>query len=113
MTPIQRSLQRAVEIARTLQGEGELTVVLVSDGKETCDPDPCGTVRQLKTSGAKFVAHVIGFDVGADEREQLACIAEAAGGKYYSAANAADLMFATQAATSTLVEAPASGEGRV
>lgn len=113
MTPIERSLRRALDSAPAGGDQGELTIVLVSDGKETCDPDPCAAVAELKRSGVKFVAHVIGFDVGADERRQLACIAEAAGGKYYAAANAAELRFATRVATGTMDEAPASGDGRV
>jgi Ca-activated chloride channel family protein len=60
-TPITRSLRAAVDILRT--EEGTSTVVLVSDGEETCDPDPCAATRELMGTGVDFVVHVIGLDV--------------------------------------------------
>ncbi|MCP4897081.1 MAG: VWA domain-containing protein, partial [bacterium] len=44
-TPITRSIQEAGEALRTI--EGAATVVLVSDGEETCDADPCVATRLL------------------------------------------------------------------
>ncbi len=82
--------------------EDETTIILVSDGKETCDPDPCGLVKELKASGVKFVMHVIGFDVTEEERNQLECMATAGGGQYYTAGNAGEFM----AAAREVVEAP-------
>ena len=110
-TPITRSLRAAVDILRT--EEGTSTVVLVSDGEETCDPDPCAATRELKETGVDFVVHVIGFDVNDEQRAQLECIADAGGGRYFTAANAEDLEFAARTATMVSVEEPASGEGRV
>lgn len=110
-TPITRSLRAAVDILRT--EEGTATVVLVSDGEETCDPDPCAATRELKRSGVDFVAHVIGFDVNEEQKAQLECIADAGGGRYFTAANAEDLEFAARTATMVSVEEPASGDGRV
>ena len=43
---------------------GEAAIVLISDGKETCEADPCQLVAMLKKAGIKFTLHVIGFDVG-------------------------------------------------
>jgi hypothetical protein len=110
-TPITRSLRAAVDILRT--EEGTSTVVLVSDGEETCDPDPCAAPRELMGTGVDFVVHVIGFDVNDEQRAQLECIADAGGGRYFTAANAEDLEFAARTATMVSVEEPASGEGRV
>lgn len=45
----------------------------------------------------KFVMHVVGFDVTDEDQTQLACIAEAGGGKYFGAADAARLLAALQA----------------
>ncbi len=92
MTPIARSI---TAVADTLKGnEAETTIILVSDGKETCSPDPCGVVRSLKASGIKFVLDVIGFDVSSEEKEQLMCMANAGGGKYYGADDASSLLAA-------------------
>jgi Ca-activated chloride channel family protein len=88
-TPISRSLELAASQLREF--EEETTVVLVSDGEETCNADPCALVRELRTSGVQVRVHVVGFDVNVDEREQLLCIAEAGGGRYFSAANAEQL----------------------
>ena len=110
-TPITRSLRAAAEVVRT--EEGTATVVLVSDGEETCDPDPCAAARELKEAGVPFVIHVIGFDVNDEQRAELECIADAGGGRYFTAASAEDLEFAARTATMATVEEPASGEGRV
>ncbi len=110
-TPITRSLRAAAEVVRS--EEGAATVVLVSDGEETCDPDPCAAVRELEAAGVPFVVHVIGFDVNDEQRAELECIADAGGGRYFTAASAEDLEFAARTATMASVEEPASGEGRV
>ncbi|WP_319406575.1 VWA domain-containing protein [uncultured Desulfosarcina sp.] len=99
-TPISRSVRLTAKRIKHL--EDETTIILVSDGKETCDPDPCGLVKELKAAGIKFVMHVIGFDVTEEEREQLECMAEAGGGKYYTAGNAGEFL----AAAREVVETP-------
>ena len=88
-TPITQAFRQAAEQLRAL--EDETTIVLVSDGKETCEGDPCTLVRELREQGIKIKVHVVGFDVTHDESEQLVCIAEAGGGKYFSADNADQL----------------------
>ena len=71
--------------------EEHTTVVLISDGKETCNADPCAVVGQLRDQGIDIRVHVVGFDVDRAEREQLMCIAEAGGGEYFSADSTAEL----------------------
>ena len=93
-TPITRSVQKVAEGLKTL--EDETTIVLISDGEETCDGDPCAMVKALKTSGIKFVMHVIGFDVTDKEKAQLSCLAEAGGGSYFTAKNAGELTAAAR-----------------
>ncbi len=88
-TPISRSLRKvADEIKYT---EEKATIILISDGKETCDPDPCATAKELEKEGIDFVTHVIGFNVDKKTDKQLECIAHATGGEYFSAKNAAAL----------------------
>jgi hypothetical protein len=94
-TPIADSIKQTAEM---LKGkENETTIVLVSDGIETCNADPCGVVKALKASGIKFVLHVVGFDVNAAGKAQLECLASAGGGKYFSAGDAAGLLAALDA----------------
>ncbi len=91
-TPISYSVELTAEKLQNL--EEKTTIVLVSDGKETCGGDPCQLVRKLKESGIKFIIHVIGFDVTAEEKKQLECIAKAGGGTYYTARNANQFLHA-------------------
>jgi len=85
-TPIARSLRIVADQLR--KSEEQATIILISDGKESCNADPCATARQLKAEGINFVAHVVGFNVDASTDRQLACIAHATGGEYFSAKNA-------------------------
>lgn len=93
-TPITLSVQRTAEKLKNV--DGETSIILVSDGKETCAGDPCELVRQLKASGAKFTMYVIGFDVTAEEKVQLECMAAAGGGTYHEAKNAGELSAAAK-----------------
>ncbi|MHC1725582.1 MAG: VWA domain-containing protein [Syntrophobacteraceae bacterium] len=102
-TPITFSVRQVAESLKTL--EEETTIVLVSDGEETCEGDPCALTRELKQSGIKFVMHVIGFDVSEKEKKQLACIAEAGGGSYFSAGNASELGLAARKAVEKIEQA--------
>ena len=88
-TPISRSLRKVAEEIKYT--EEKATIILISDGKETCDPDPCGTAKELEKQGIDFVTHVIGFNVDKKTSQQLECIANATGGEYFSAKNAAAL----------------------
>ncbi|HST67836.1 MAG TPA: VWA domain-containing protein [Mycobacteriales bacterium] len=88
-TPIGRSLQEA---AKALPTEGPRSVVLVSDGEDTCAPPaPCDVAKQLKAAGTDLVVHTIGFKVGAAARAQLSCIAAATGGTFREASSGAAL----------------------
>ncbi len=89
MTPMLYAVSRTME---GLQSEtGDTTVLLVSDGKETCADDPCSGVARLKKGKVKFVLHIIGFNVTPEEKEQLTCMAEAGGGAFFSADDTAGL----------------------
>lgn len=87
-TPIARSLDKAEQILKTRPVNGKNFILLVSDGKETCDGDPIATVKRLNDSGLKITANVIGFDVGGEDEKQLKNIAEAGDGDYFSVKNA-------------------------
>jgi Ca-activated chloride channel homolog len=85
-TPIGRALQVAAE---QLPQEGPRSIVLVSDGVDTCSPpQPCDVVRTLAGQGVDLVVHAVGFGVDAEARAQLSCIAQATGGTYTDAPDA-------------------------
>ena len=88
-TPITYVLQlAAADIAKE---PGSRTIVLVSDGKETCAGDPCAAARALAVADARLVIHTIGFNVDAAARFELQCIARVARGTYSDATGAGDL----------------------
>ncbi len=82
-TPLAASLIQVGDYVK--DHENETTVVLVSDGLETCGGDPCSVAKKLHQQGIKVVIHVVGFDVSGAAAEQLRCIAEAGGGQYFQA----------------------------
>ncbi len=87
-TPIAYALQQG---ANDLGTDGKRRIILVSDGEETCDPDPCATVKNLVNSGIDVQIDTVGFAVEETARKQLSCIAEAGGGTYYEAKDGAAL----------------------
>jgi len=68
--------------AEELSAEETLShvVVLVSDGEETCEADPCAAAKALAKADAKLVVHTIGAGVDETTRKQLRCIADSARG---------------------------------
>lgn len=84
-TPIADSLQKAEKEVFTQKEKDNNSIVLVSDGIETCDGDPCGEARRLRSLGISPIIDVIGFDVDEEARTQLQCIARVTNGKYYDA----------------------------
>ena len=93
-TPISTSLQQAAETLRYT--EDPATVILISDGEESCEADPCAVAKELESKGINFTAHVIGFDIGSnpEAQTQLKCVAESTGGKFFEARNAEALKVA-------------------
>ncbi len=88
-TPLSAAVQQAAE--RLKYTEEAATVILVTDGLETCNADPCAVASILEQSGVDFTAHVVGFDLSEEESKQVQCVAENTGGQYFSAGNASEL----------------------
>lgn len=89
MTPLSAAVRQAAQTMR--HTERAATVVLVTDGIETCDADPCALGRELEAAGIDFTAHVVGFGLSGDEGRQVACLAENTGGLYLAADDAEGL----------------------
>lgn len=85
-TPLSAAVKRAAEELRYT--EDTATVVLITDGLETCSANVCELGQQLEAQGANFTAHVVGFGLSKEEGAQVACLAENTGGQYFSADNA-------------------------
>ena|GEM_PF-2212732 len=89
-TPIGASVRAAAEAI----GQNG-SVVVVTDGLENCGADLCALGEELAASKSGFTVHLIGFDVE-DAEGQLACLADATGGRYIQASDAASLTGALQ-----------------
>ena len=103
-TPITRSLTLAAE-SISKEESAERAIVLVSDGQETCEGDPCVAARTIAAADAKLVIHTIGFGVGAASRMQLQCIASVARGRYFDAQDSHGLTTVLGQATVTKMAA--------
>lgn len=117
--PIPNAAQRVIDAVDALQPSGSTplteavklaaetlayrtnpaTIVLVTDGKETCDGQPCALATELAGEGADTTVHVIGFKVRGsffswdrqnendyNQAETVArCLSDQTGGTYSSA----------------------------
>ncbi|TGT87595.1 MULTISPECIES: VWA domain-containing protein [unclassified Mesorhizobium] len=84
-TPLTAAVKQAAEALKYT--EDKATVVLITDGLETCGGDPCALGKELEASGVDFTADVVGFGLTADEGKQIACLADNTGGKYIQASD--------------------------
>ena len=92
-TPMTDAVVVAAEALRYT--EEKATVILISDGIETCNPDPCAAAQALESAGIDFTVHVIGFDItDAEAMRQMQCIADETGGLLRSASNADEFLAA-------------------
>ncbi len=87
-TPIGLSLQEA---AADLPATGPRSIVLISDGEDTCaPPDPCQIAEELFGDLLDVRIESVGFliDTGSAAEQQLRCIAESTGGSYTTVGSA-------------------------
>lgn len=80
-TPITYSLQEGLKDFNGATGD----ILLISDGIETCDADPCDLMREWTASNVSIRVHVVGVGLNDLERTAMACIAEESGGTYLDA----------------------------
>ena len=105
-TPITRSLRAARDDFAARSGD----ILLISDGIETCDTDPCALMQEWREAGVSLRVHVVGFGLRDEERYALACVAETSGGQYFDAQNAEGLAEAlSEAREAVLSEPPQDG----
>ncbi len=92
MTPMTAAVEHAADELKFT--EKKATVILVSDGKETCKADPCAVAAKLEKLGIGLTVHTIGFGLGdkqAGAKDQLRCMAQATGGRFLQADDATEL----------------------
>ena len=88
-TPIGNALRKAAE---ELGPDGERSIILVSDGIDTCAPPPvCEVAKELAGQGVGLTIHTVGFKVDEEARAELECVAQATGGQSMTADDATQL----------------------
>lgn len=93
-TPITYSLRESLKDFGDRKGD----ILLISDGIETCDIDPCALMEEWRNQGIGIRVHVVGVGLIEVERRAMACVAETSGGKYFDAGSEAELIEAMNAA---------------
>jgi len=88
-TPLTAAVEAAAETLKYT--ENKASVILISDGEETCGVDPCAAGGRLEALGIDFTAHVISFDLPQEKSQGLRCLAESTGGRFLMARDAAEL----------------------
>lgn len=93
-TPIGLSLERALADFPAASDTVTNAIILVTDGLETCDSDPCAIATALKESDAAITVYVVGLGLDEEELRITGCIAENTGGQIVGAQNADELSVA-------------------
>lgn len=106
-TPIAFALEQTPAAFAGAPEETGRDIVLISDGIETCEGAPCEVAGRLAEAGFGVRVHVVGFDISAEDRAALECIAERGGGRYFAADSAEDFRTAV---TEAVVVAQADPE---
>src|SRR5690554_4968268 len=102
-TPLSEAVRQAAQSLSYT--EEKATVVLITDGEETCQADPCALGTELSQYGIDFTAHVVGFGLTRQQGDQVACLAHNTGGQYFAANNVADLQDAMQSTLAAVQQA--------
>lgn len=89
-TPIARSIEEAASDLVDAGGTG--TILLVSDGVESCGGDPVAVATSLRASGLDILLHTVGLGVTETEADMLTALATAGGGTYFNAPTGSDLL---------------------
>ncbi len=97
-TPLTRAVRAAAEALR--YRERPAVIVLLTDGEETCQSNPCALAQELKTNGADITVHVVGYmlrHVSEPTGGQVArCLSETTNGLFISTETTEELVAALQ-----------------
>jgi len=89
-TPVAAALEKGGAAMTSLKGKK--TIVLISDGVDTCNGDPVRAAKHIREEmGIDVIVQVAGLGVDKKAKEQLKKTASAGGGNYYPADNAQQL----------------------
>jgi hypothetical protein len=111
-TPLIRSVLQTIG---DLKAAGGGSVILITDGEESCKGNPQAAAQQLKDAGLNLTLNIVGFTVTGQQTEaELGALAGSTGGRYYSAQDGPELARAVMlAALHRLPYDILDGSGRV
>ena len=88
-TPLVHSILQTPGDLKTVGGG---TVILITDGEESCKGDFAAAARTLKDAGLNLTLNIVGFTLkNVPAQTSLSGLAESTGGRYYSAQSGAAL----------------------
>jgi Ca-activated chloride channel family protein len=97
-TPLTRAVRLAAEALSYRERPG--TIVLLTDGEETCGGASCALVKELKGRAAGLTIHVVSYRIkdslGSDGTFESRCLADETGGLYIDAGTVDELGAALQ-----------------
>ena len=88
-TPLTAAIEQAADYF--IATGKDANIILLTDGIESCDRDPCSSIKAMQAKGLNLTAHVIGFGVSEEEGSEISCIASVTGGRYLNANTAGSL----------------------
>jgi hypothetical protein len=111
-TPLIRSVLQTIGDLKTAGGG---SVILITDGEESCKGDPRAAADQLKGAGLNLTLNIVGFTLTGQATEaELGALAGSTGGRYYGAQDGPQLARAVMlAALQRLPYDILDGSGRV
>ncbi len=118
MTPLERlnprgrgPLTKALGEASALLGprSAPARIVLIHDGLDNCQQDPCSVLPSLKAAHPGARVDVISVGMPADEARTMACLTQATGGKQYLVSAAREIDAALIESIGTAADAPLPG----
>jgi len=93
-TPLVLSVLEAIKDFEKLANG---SVILITDGIESCNGDIKSIAPAIKKSGLELNVHIVGFDIKEKEaRAELESIAKSTEGRYLDAKNAGELLLALE-----------------
>lgn len=108
-TPLAFTAKKVIDEVR--QKKIKATIILLTDGIESCDGELCSVIKDARSEGIEFRLHIVGFGLKPEEATTLHCAADAGGGQYFDASDAQSLTEVLQYATATPVDKPAGNVG--
>lgn len=103
-TPLAYSVEKAIE---QIEVSGtKTTIILVTDGIESCQGNICEAIKLAKQAGLEFKLHIVGFGLKEEELASLKCATHEGGGNYYDAKNANQLAKSISLAVNEKVDDP-------